>query len=246
MSELAGPDQNPSPAADPMEQLYHLHDGVGVIGPIKGSKLREMIESGAVKRESNANLVGEPDWVPIMQFSPFSGYFGSEAVSAASAALPDTRAPREAAAREQGKFASFWIRLGAYVIDYVMTLGLVGIAAVIFAVVSVSVFGQAPTEEWLDDHRTVLNIVGTVIALTYYAYFTAGPWQATPGKRICGIYVIRTNGKRIDAPFAIFRDLAYVISSLPLFIGFLMALWTDEHKALHDIVCGTRVVYGKL
>ena len=249
MSEFAGSGQDPSPsaspAADPLEQLYYLHDGVGVIGPIKGSKLKEMIANGAVGRGSSVNLLGAPDWAPVAQFAPFSGFFKAGDVG------PEFSPGRPVAARGAEKlgaekFASFWIRLGAYIIDYVLTLGLVGLAAVIFAIFAVTILGQEPTEAWLDSHSTALNIVGTVIALSYYAYFSAGPWQATPGKRICGIYVIRTNGKRVDAAFAVFRDFAYIASSLPLFLGFVMVFWTDEHKALHDMICGTRVVYGKL
>ncbi len=244
MSEITGPGESPpsfaDPSADPLEQLYYLHDGVGVIGPIKGSKLKEMIENGAVGRGSSVNLLGAPNWVPMMQFAPFSGFFK------AGEAGPDFRPPRPAAALGAQSFASFWIRLAAYVIDYLLTLGLLSLAAVIFAIAAVTMYGQAPTEEWLDAHRTALNIGGTAIALSYYAYFLGGSWQATPGKRICGIYVIRTNGKRIDPAFAVFRDFAYIASSLPLFIGFLMVFWTDERKALHDMICGTRVVYGRL
>jgi uncharacterized RDD family membrane protein YckC len=29
-------------------------------------------------------------------------------------------------------------------------------------------------------------------------------------------------------------------------LGFFMIGWTQEKKGLHDMICGTRVVYGKL
>jgi uncharacterized RDD family membrane protein YckC len=36
------------------------------------------------------------------------------------------------------------------------------------------------------------------------------------------------------------------LSALPLGIGFFMIGWTDQKKGLHDIVCDTRVIHGKL
>ncbi len=233
---------SPPLSSDTLEQLFYLHDGSGIIGPIKGSKLKEMIENGVVARMSNVNLVGAPDWVPIEK-TGFAASFRTGADPAASVPFAGARA-REVTS--DVKFAGFWIRLGAYAIDYVLTVLLVGVAGALFAVVGVSIFGSAESEAFLNNNTLAVNIIGTAIALAYYAYFSAGPWQATPGKRICGIYVVRTNGQRVDAPFAILRNFAYLLSTLPLFFGFLMIFWTDEHKALHDMICGTRVVYGKL
>jgi uncharacterized RDD family membrane protein YckC len=238
VSEFPGPDQNPPTPEDPLEQLYFLHDGVGVIGPINGHKLKEMIENGAVGRGSNANLVGAPNWTPILQFPPFSGFFRAEEAGPASAS------PRQGTTPIPGEFASFWIRLGAHIIDNALSLVLLTVVAVIFSIVIVAIYGDG-AEDWARANSTTISIVEFVPIIAYYAYFSAGPWQATPGKRICGIYVIRTNGAPLDATYGAMRYLAYFLSALPLFLGFLMVLWSDERKALHDIVCGTRVVYGK-
>jgi len=239
--EFPGLGQNPPSPDDPLERLYYLHDGMGVIGPIKGLKLKEMIESGAVGRGSNVNLVGAPNWTPITEFAPFPGFFKSGEVG------PDYGAPRPAAAPGPGpgNFASFWIRLGAHIIDNVLTLLLLTVAALIFSIVIVAIHGDG-AEEWARANANIIGVIEFVPIIAYYAYFSAGPWQATPGKRICGIYVIRTNGARLDAPFGALRYLTYFLSALPLGLGFLMPLWTKERKALHDIVCGTRVVYGRL
>ena len=140
MSEFPGlGQQNPPSPDDPLERLYYLHDGMGVIGPIKGLKLKEMIESGAVGRGSNLNLVGAPNWTPIMEFAPFPRVFKS------GEAGPDYGAPRRpAAAPGPGNFASFWIPLGAHIIDNVLTLLLLTVAALIFSIVIVAIHGDAP------------------------------------------------------------------------------------------------------
>ena len=137
MSEVPGlGQQNPPSPDDPLERLYYLHDGMGVIGPIKGLKLKEMIESGAVGRGSNLNLVGAPNWTPIMEFTPFPRFFKS------GEAGPDYGAARPAAAPGPANFASFWIRLGAHIIDNVLTLLLLTVAALIFSIVIVAIHGD--------------------------------------------------------------------------------------------------------
>ena len=50
---------------------------------------------------------------------------------------------------------------------------------------------------------------------------------------------------RADA-VALGRYLAYIISSLPFFIGFMVIGWNEEKKGFHDMICKTRVIYGKL
>ena len=193
MSEIPGlGQQNPPSPDDPLERLYYLHDGMGVIGPIKGLKLKEMIESGAVGRGSNLNLVGAPNWTPIMEFAPFPRFFKS------GEAGPDYGAPGPAAAPGPGNFASFWIRLGAHIIDNVLTLLLLTVAALIFSIVIVAIHGDG-AEDWARANANIIGVIEFIPIIAYYAYFSAGPWQATPGKRICGIYVIRTNGARLDA-----------------------------------------------
>jgi uncharacterized RDD family membrane protein YckC len=234
--------RSPLPA-EALEQLYYLHDGVGVIGPITGAKLKEMIESGAVARSSNVNLVGAPGWTPLEQTGFFAFLKGD---APENRAAPGASVPLSGARSAGPRYAGFWIRLGAYAIDYVLTVVALTLVGAIFAIVSVWFFGAASTEAFLNENSIVVDFIGMIVALGYYGYFCGGPWQATPGKRICGIHIIRTDGKRLDAPFAILRNFGYLASSLPLFFGFLMIFWTDESKALHDIILGTRVVYGKL
>jgi uncharacterized RDD family membrane protein YckC len=94
--------------------------------------------------------------------------------------------------------------------------------------------------------QVVTFLVALGVGLFYYIYFPSGAWQATPGKRICGIHIIREDGRRVTAALALGRYLAYIISAIPLGIGFIMVAFTDQKKGLHDMICGTRVMYGKL
>ena len=83
------------------------------------------------------------------------------------------------------------------------------------------------------------------IALLWWAYFVIG-WGllgATPGKRLLGLAVIDHAGRHPIGPLrAQLRLVAYTLSSLPLCAGHLLVAFRSDHRALHDILAGTRVV----
>lgn len=214
-----------------LEELYFVDDGRGAIGPILGEKLKELIENGAVSRRSSLNRVGAPNWTPILETEPFGRFFPPE---------------RRGAAPARYQFAGFWIRLAAYAIDELLCLAAVFVVANVVVSISAALVGFETTKAYLAGHEIVGDVIGLCIVLAYQGFFVSGAWQATPGKRICGLYVIRTDGARIDAAIAVLRYLCYFLSILPLGAGFAMIFWTHEHKALHDVVCATRVVHGRL
>lgn len=116
----------------------------------------------------------------------------------------------------------------------------------------------------LKDTGGISQPINFAILAAYYTYFTAGPWQGTPGKRLMGMYVIRTDGRPLTRRDAIERFLAYTIPSLPLYASFIPEpiaqllvvcltlhwfapiLFTDERIGYHDRLCHTRVVAGRL
>jgi uncharacterized RDD family membrane protein YckC len=81
-----------------------------------------------------------------------------------------------------------------------------------------------------------------VVLGVFYIFFLS-LWQATPGKMICGLRVIRADGGRVTALLVLGRLLSYFISALPLGLGFFMIGWDDQKMGLHDRICDTRVVY---
>lgn len=101
-------------------------------------------------------------------------------------------------------------------------------------------------------------------SLAYYTHFTASAWQATPGKRLLGIYVIRTDRRKLTRRDALERFLAFIIPGLPIYTSFIpdqvatiMVFWlslfwflpvlfTDERIGYHDRLCRTRVVVGRI
>jgi hypothetical protein len=57
-----------------------------------------------------------------------------------------------------------------------------------------------------------------------------------------GIKVTGEDGQRISFARGIGRFFALILSTLILYIGFIMAGFTDRKRALHDMICSTLVV----
>jgi uncharacterized RDD family membrane protein YckC len=58
----------------------------------------------------------------------------------------------------------------------------------------------------------------------------------------CGIKVVRPDGDRVSYARALGRYFAEILSGLILAIGYIMAAFDSEKRALHDHICSTRVV----
>lgn len=224
-----------APPAQPLDAQFYVRLDEEVVGPISGFELVKMIETGKAGARTGVMKLGE-DWTQLDRIPLFASCF--------PAGLAEPAAPLPAGAHHE--FAGFFPRLGAYLIDYLALAAIIFVIAVLIGVMLalVSGSGQDPLSDEAWD--IVGASIGVTVGILYYGYFTAGPWQATPGKRALGLYVIRTDGAPIGRGLAIGRYLAYFLSALPLFYGFLMILWRDEKQGLHDIVCKTRVVRGKL
>ena len=228
------------PPVHPLDQNYYVYKDGGTIGPITGLKVKEMIEAGAIIPNTNINIVGEPNWIHIENIPAFAAYFAS--APAAPATAPSRRAGIDAAA----PFAGFWIRLGAYLIDYICIFVLCFLAGLLIAGFAALSVGPDNMKIFLETHQTAINIVSLAIGIAYNVYFISGKWQATPGKRLCGIHIVRAEGGPMTPLGALARYLAYFLSAVIFGFGFLMIFWSDQRKGLHDILCRTRVVYGNL
>ena len=98
-----------------------------------------------------------------------------------------------------------------------------------------------------DTVKTVLAAVGAALALIwgigYFAWFWSATGQ-TPGDRVLGLQVLRADtGRPLPLRRAIVRVGALVLSAIPFCAGFLMILFDDRRRALHDRLVGTVVVY---
>ena len=147
-------------------------------------------------------------------------------------------------------YAGFWIRGGALFIDGII-LNIIQMP--ISFVIGLIIGGTGAT---MDKHSSagmavfivlqIINVaVSIVIPMLYYVFFLVKK-GATPGKMALGLRIINADGsKEISYGKAFGRYFAKMLSSLIFCIGYMMAGWDEEKRALHDRICATRVIYSK-
>lgn len=84
--------------------------------------------------------------------------------------------------------------------------------------------------------------VGFIVGVLYNGYFWTQNNGQTPGKRVMGIRVVKTNGQKLSWLDAILRYVGYYINTALLFIGWLWAIFDSKNQGLHDKLAGTMVV----
>jgi uncharacterized RDD family membrane protein YckC len=85
------------------------------------------------------------------------------------------------------------------------------------------------------------SLLGIAMGLGYAVYFIRR-YNATPGKMALGLKLIRPDGSPLSVGRIIGRFFAEWISGLILLIGYIMAAFDEERRALHDRICDTRVI----
>jgi uncharacterized RDD family membrane protein YckC len=143
-------------------------------------------------------------------------------------------------------YAGFWLRFCAIIIDYIIIV----LPFVILGQV-VEHMGPSTTNPRTGMPAPNPATTGLVLAINlaqiiamwlYFALQESGPVQATLGKRAVGIKVTDLEGRRIGFGHATGRHFAKILSGCTLYIGFIMAGFTEKKQGLHDIVAGTLVV----
>lgn len=81
-----------------------------------------------------------------------------------------------------------------------------------------------------------------IIGILYQAIFECSRLQGTPGKIAVKIKVVNMHGEKVSFLQAVGRNAGKILSSLIIYIGFLMAIWTDKKQTLHDQMANTYVV----
>jgi uncharacterized RDD family membrane protein YckC len=87
----------------------------------------------------------------------------------------------------------------------------------------------------------ILLAVAAGLSVAYFCGFHVLRGQ-TPGKRLLGIMVISAHGERPSVARSLLRTGAYLLSALPVSLGFLWVGFDRERRALHDWLAGTYVV----
>jgi uncharacterized RDD family membrane protein YckC len=140
----------------------------------------------------------------------------------------------------QGHYAGSVSRFLAFVIDSAVSAALfaLGLAVTSFAVQVVT--GHSVT--W-SRSNIVVAVIFVAWEFSYFGYSWAASGK-TFGMAVLGVRVVRADGAIVDPWRGAVRALAFPLSFLIFGLGFLVILVQREHRALHDLIAGTAVVYA--
>ncbi len=159
----------------------------------------------------------------------------------------DLWAPQPAATASSQQLADWWPRVGAAVIDFFVRFG---IALVCAGVGALGYLASESTGELCLGAGIILGLV--------FAYFVYAPLMMartggqTVGHRVTDTRVVMADGSRMTGGRAFVREAlvkniliegvgAFTVYILTI-LNYLFPLWDDDNEALHDKMCGTRVV----
>ncbi len=139
------------------------------------------------------------------------------------------------------KYGGFWIRGLALFID-----GLIAgcVTVPIFMVIGFSLGGFRSFDP---ENPPALAPLALGYVVTLGIFFAYNVWfvsqkGGTPGKLALGLRVVTVDGRNLTVARAIARYFALMLSGFTFYIGFIIAGFDPEKRALHDHICSTRVI----
>jgi uncharacterized RDD family membrane protein YckC len=140
----------------------------------------------------------------------------------------------------QGHYAGPVSRLAAYTIDLVASL-------VVFelALAAISFVAQVITGREIPWHRgsTAVVIIYVLWQFVYFGFQWAADGKSL-GMTVLGVNIVQADGTELKPWRGWLRSLTFPLGFLTLGLGFLGILVQREHRALHDLIAGTAVVYA--
>jgi uncharacterized RDD family membrane protein YckC len=141
-------------------------------------------------------------------------------------------------------YGTFWQRVAASIIDgLIVTIPLAIIERFIFPqeVIVRPDYGYS-SYFFLRGFISSAGLLNVLVNWLYSALQESSSTQATIGKKAMGLMVTDLEGNRISFGRATGRFFAKYLSTVILFIGYLMMLWSEKRQTLHDKLAETLVI----
>ena len=139
---------------------------------------------------------------------------------------------------EEMRYAGFWIRFGAYVLDSLI-LYLINLP--------IALLSPAAMLHWKSNlpyfflFQSQIALFGYIISAVY-EIILIGKYGATVGKMVFQLRVVTGDRKRVTYLRALGRHFAKYLSGLICAIGYIMVAFDNKKRGLHDQICNTRVI----
>ncbi len=144
----------------------------------------------------------------------------------------------EAEALPEPRYAGFWRRFAAIIIDELI----LGAVSVFFSVTYLLTIMSSPDFETVKITVLSNRIFSLFLHWLYFTIMESSSIRATLGKMALGIIVTDYKGRRISFARANGRYFGKILSAFIFCIGFMMAGFTRKKQALHDMLAETLVV----
>ncbi|WP_245741963.1 RDD family protein [Anaerobacillus arseniciselenatis] len=139
------------------------------------------------------------------------------------------------------KFAGFWMRFWAYLLDLVIVASINGI--IVTPLVAVTNIREI--------NFTFMTLEALLIAMITFLYFVllTKKWGQTIGKRVFGLKVINKKEGALTWSSVVFREVIgrYILQAFTItYTLYLIVAFQKEKQGLHDMVGETYVIHEEI
>ncbi|MBD3420645.1 MAG: DUF4339 domain-containing protein [Chitinivibrionales bacterium] len=245
-----------------MANWYYL-DSDKRQGPINDSRLKWLSGEGAIADTDLVWTNGMNDWQPFGEIKANIGHigqildadeeacaecyrsfarnemlkFGDSFICASCKPVFVQKLKEGVVVASDTVYGGFWQRFWAKILDAII----LWVVNMVLSLVNIFIFMRGGESTFSLAGTLITWALQIMISAGYATYFV-GSRGATPGKMALNLKVVTANGDSVSYGRALARYFAEIVSGMTLGIGYIIAAFDTEKKALHDIICKTRVV----
>ncbi len=131
------------------------------------------------------------------------------------------------------------LRCGAILIDYILIISPLVVTYLL------SFTKAIVLDKWSDEIINIGWLVTLLLILTDFVLFPLINGKSI-GKMLTGLRIVKSDGSTPSLVAVLLRHLiGYPLSFVIFGLGFLLPVFNEKGRALHDYLAGTIVVYGK-
>ena len=157
------------------------------------------------------------------------------------------------ASEEDAQYCGFWIRFCARSLDGLILMAVTLPLSAINQVIIFKFYPVTGPGASLEQFENTANLgtfltiqaafilVGLILTFAYEVYF-GGRFGGTPGKLLLRMRIVRSDFSRLTYGRAAIRFFGKMLSDLTMYIGYIMAGFDPQRRALHDYIADTRVI----
>lgn len=228
-------------------------------GPFSKEEIIDWENRGVINDKTLVWHTGLEDWKP---WKKFKEELDREKANEIIQQTLDAIIKEKKLEQAKPRYAGFWIRTLAYTIDVFFLTILASIVMIVLQgtglldTEAANAFLALPPEELAQEDKLleIFQIPGMMLFLwitsaVQFLYFFIFNWRfdATPGKIILKLKIIKADGSRLGAKGSLLRFFCGTLSSFSFIylygLAYIVALVDSEKRTFHDWVAKTRVIY---